>query len=48
MVSSRQRGVLRRVDLDVVAPEPLQFRDLAPGEVDEIGQVGVARRIGPP
>ena len=41
-----QRRVLRRVDLDVFAPEPAQLLDLAPGEIDEIGQVGVARRIG--
>ena len=41
-----QRGVLRRVDLDVFAPEAAQLLDLAAREVDEIGQVGVARRIG--
>ena len=41
-----QRRVLRRVDLDVLAAEPAQLRDLAPREVHEVGQVGVARRVG--
>ncbi len=40
-----ERGVLRRVDLDVVAAEPAQFRDLATREVHEIGEVGVACRV---
>ena len=40
-----ERGVLRRVDLDVLAAEPDQLRDLAPGEVDEVGEVRVARRV---
>jgi hypothetical protein len=40
-----QRGVLRRVDLDILAPEPAQFLDLAAGEVDDVGQIGVARRV---
>ena len=40
-----QPGVLRRVDLDVLAAEPRQLGDLAAGEVDEVGEVGVARRV---
>ena len=40
-----QRRILRRVNLDVLAAEPRQLGDLAPGEVDEIGEVGVAGRV---
>ena len=38
--------VLRRVDLHVRAAEPDQLGHLAPREVDDVGQVGVARRVG--
>ena len=39
-----QRRVLRRIDLDVLAAEPRQLGDLAAREVDEVGEIGVARR----
>ena len=41
-----QRRVLGRVDLDVGAAQPHQLLDLAPVEVDHVGQVRVARRVG--
>ena len=40
-----QTGVLRCVDLDVLAAEAAELRDLAAREVHEIGEIGVARRI---
>ena len=40
-----ERGILRGVDLHVVAAEPPQFLDFPPREVDEIGQIGVAGRV---
>ena len=39
-----QGGVLRRVDLHVLAAEAAEFRDLAAREIHQVGQVGVARR----
>ena len=41
-----QRRILRRVDLHVLAAEPPQLLDLAPREVDEIREIGIARRVG--
>ena len=41
-----QRRVLRRIDLHVLAAEAAELRDLAAGEVDEIREVGVPRRVG--
>jgi hypothetical protein len=43
----QERGILRCIDLDVFAPESFQFRDLAAGEVDQVGEIGVAGRIRP-
>jgi hypothetical protein len=40
-----ERRVLRRVDLDVLAAESFELRDLATGEIDEVGEIGVPRRI---
>ena len=40
-----QARVLRRVDLDVLAAEAAKLCDFPAREVDEIRQVGVARRI---
>ena len=42
----QKRRVLRGVDLDIRAAEPDQLLDLAPREVDHVGEVGVARRVG--
>ena len=41
-----QGGVLRRVDLHVLASKAPQFFDFAPREVDDIRQVRVARGVG--
>src|SRR5579859_204581 len=43
-----KRPILRRVDLDVCAPEADELVDLAPGQVDDVGEVVVAGRIGGP
>jgi hypothetical protein len=39
-----QRRVLRRVDLHVLAAEPRELGDLAPREVDQVGEIRVACR----
>ncbi|MEZ4521501.1 MAG: hypothetical protein R3A46_07650 [Thermomicrobiales bacterium] len=41
-----QGGVLRRVDLDVRAAEPDEIRRPGPENIDDIGQVGLDRRVG--
>src|SRR5205823_12787114 len=41
-----QRRVLGGVDLDVAAAQADQLLDLASGEIDHVGQIGVARGIG--
>ena len=40
-----QRGVLRSVDLHVLAAEAPQLVDLTAREIDEVGEVRVARRV---
>src|SRR5438309_4192938 len=42
----KQGRILGRVDLDVHAAEPDQLLDLAAIEIHDVGQVGVARRVG--
>ena len=41
-----ERGVLRGIDLHVLAAQASQLGDLAPREVHEVRQIGVARGIG--
>src|SRR6185369_3407345 len=42
----QQRRVLWGINLDVLTSQPRQLLDFAPSEINEVGEIGITRRVG--